>query len=1013
MKPIRIALSAIGPYADRIEVDLTELHAEGLFLIHGPTGAGKTFLLDAMTIALYGTPAGVRGRDRLRSDHAAPGTDTRVELEFEAQGSSWLIERVPRHERPRRRGGGTTTDAGSAALFRREGADWKPVCSGTTEVASHVRDIVGLDRDQFQQVILLPQGRFEQVLRAEPPQREALLRSLFDTADFDLVTNAAVRRAEEAERVVHAIDATLRTLRGTIHRRISELADEGIELPDEDLLDQATMNALAEQVARSAAATTDDARQGRAAAAAARRAAEAAEDAACRWDRRARLRDEAAGLATDSGRIGELRERVALAGRAESIRRPATDLRSAEDHLLGATTAQRTAAAVVTSCLLLPCPVPEPLATLGVGTTALVDHADRARGALASLRARVEAGATVAVRAAKLRAEEAAARAEHDRAVSARIEAERTRAAAARQLETVEHRITAARMAAERVPALTEALRVARERADAAGALAEAREAVAQAERSTVDARQAWQDARTDWLDALERHLRGVAGRLAARLVDGEPCAVCGAVEHPDPAVTGADDLAEETVRRLEQAVEPLELAHGAAVTTVNEARAAVDRLVLLAGPAADDPDRGRIDAEAAAEALEAARGAAVELDELLDRQREVQRASERAATATSDAVAWAAAAAERAAGHAITAQGHEDEVTAVLGEAADPSAALAAIDRLDGALSDLADIRVTVELAGAELTGAQERLDRALGDAGFPAGPTGVDLALDGLLEPAAAAELRATIDAHDRRGVEVDTLLRAPESVALPDDRPDVEPAQHRAGDLQRAATSATEHATLLTDAAEAVGRAAREHNAALEESAPIRQRALALRRIADACRGQGTGTRVSLQRWVLFTYLQEICQLASVRLEAMTSGRYTLRACEEPERGGSPAGLGIRVLDAHTGDERDVTTLSGGETFQASLALALAVADAVQRHSGGVRLDALFIDEGFGTLDPDALELAMDELDQLRAGGRSVGVISHVAALRERIPVGIRVVAGRTGSRVHVGAHPHQAA
>ena len=155
--------------------------------------------------------------------------------------------------------------------------------------------------------------------------------------------------------------------------------------------------------------------------------------------------------------------------------------------------------------------------------------------------------------------------------------------------------------------------------------------------------------------------------------------------------------------------------------------------------------------------------------------------------------------------------------------------------------------------------------------------------------------------------------------------------------------------------------------------------------------------------MQRWVLSSYLAEICSYANQRLELMTSGRYQLRLTDEGGRGGRNAGLGLKVLDAYTGEEREVSSLSGGETFQASLALALGVADTVQVHSGGVHLDALFIDEGFGTLDPDNLQLAMDELDRLREGGRMIGIISHVGGLRERVRSGIEVIASDQGSRV----------
>ena len=175
----------------------------------------------------------------------------------------------------------------------------------------------------------------------------------------------------------------------------------------------------------------------------------------------------------------------------------------------------------------------------------------------------------------------------------------------------------------------------------------------------------------------------------------------------------------------------------------------------------------------------------------------------------------------------------------------------------------------------------------------------------------------------------------------------------------------------------------------------------------RLAQLCNGR-TGDRVSLQRWVLAAHFEQICARANDRLRVMTSGRYSLRV-HTGSTHGRGSGLDLKVLDSHSGEERDVATLSGGETFQASLALALGVADVVAERAGGLDLDVLFIDEGFGTLDADALHLALDELDRLRAGGRMVGVISHVAGLRERITAGIEVRPDRVGSRVLVGAAP----
>ena len=203
----------------------------------------------------------------------------------------------------------------------------------------------------------------------------------------------------------------------------------------------------------------------------------------------------------------------------------------------------------------------------------------------------------------------------------------------------------------------------------------------------------------------------------------------------------------------------------------------------------------------------------------------------------------------------------------------------------------------------------------------------------------------------------------------------------------------------------AEEDIHRLGEEHRRLAAVLADQQARAERIGAVADRCQGK-LPPYISLQRWVLSAYLADICTYANQRLDLMTSGRYQLRLTDAGGRGGRNAGLNLRVRDAFTGEEREVTSLSGGETFQASLALALGVADTVQAHSGGVHLDALFVDEGFGSLDPDNLQLAMDELDRLREGGRLIGVISHVAGLRERIRSGIEVIASDQGSTLRVG-------
>jgi len=279
------------------------------------------------------------------------------------------------------------------------------------------------------------------------------------------------------------------------------------------------------------------------------------------------------------------------------------------------------------------------------------------------------------------------------------------------------------------------------------------------------------------------------------------------------------------------------------------------------------------------------------------------------------------------------------------------------------------------------------------------------VDAVTDALLPAAERAVLVGAVDAHERETIAVVAQLAVVELARLPLDPPDLDAAESAVHATRAVARRANEVRARLVDAARAIRDLADRHRELDQRSRGQREQVEILTRVADQCMGRNVD-KVSLQRWVLATYLEEICELATRRLLTMTSHRYSLRVHRRRAAHGAKSGLDLRVFDAHTGEERAVQSLSGGETFQASLALALAVADSVQQHTGGVHLDTLFIDEGFGTLDPHALELALDELDQLRAGGRTVGVISHVAGLRERIRVGIEVTTTPRGSTLRVG-------
>jgi exonuclease SbcC len=989
VKPHQLVIEAFGPFVETTTIDFDALGEEGLFLIHGSTGAGKTFLLDALCFALYGEVSGERSVKGLRSQQAPPAAVPRVELVFSCAGERWRLERSPAWSAPKTRGQGFTEKAPQAVLWRLRDGGAEPVVSRLMEVAREVERLVGLNAAQFRQVILLPQGRFAEVLRSGAEEREALLKTLFHTLPYEraaawLEDQARAARLDLAERQ--------RLLEG-LRARAAQVAGAFAPMP-EPPADQADLEALQQRIAAVAAAAADELERSTAALQAAQAAQAQAERLADRWDRRQAAAERLADLEGKGQAVEEHRRKLARAERAEALRASLVAEAVARQGLerLGQRIAEQLAAAAAARRRVAA--LPELVRRLDLAALPGLEALAEARAALAAWRSQLGALAS--------RADEATA------AAAAADEAGRLAVAAGERLVrdgaaqvACQGRLEAARLALQvastardQLDGLQRAAEEASGRAQAAAGLAAA-EAVHQgavAARHAADAERNRCQAAV--LELRRRQLAGMAARLAGELVEGEACPVCGSDHHPAPARPAADAVNDDRIAAADQAEAAAgEQARGAAAALAT-AEAELRALREKAGPL--EPAAAALAARRAGEALEAARAAAADLDsrsraisalehELQALQGALQaaageqaRCSQTAAEAAGRAAAWRA------------------EIAAVLGVAGEPRQLLAALPPLEAALRDLAGGAEAVAGATAQLEQAAARLAAELAGSGFTDGEA-VRAALE---DESWRRRVAERIEAYGRDLIAVRGLLASPELAALPEQRPDTAAAQAASAAADGARTAAVERHSEARVASVELDRQVAEHRRLQEALAAARQQAQRLVALAERCGGK-VAPFISLQRWVLSAHLAEICRYANQRLELMTSGRYQLRLSDGGGRGGRQAGLGLRVLDAYTGEEREVSSLSGGETFQASLALALGVADTVQAHAGGVRLEALFIDEGFGSLDPDNLQLALDELDRLREGGRMIGVISHVAALRERIRAGIQVSGGERGS------------
>ncbi|GHE36006.1 AAA family ATPase [Streptomyces capitiformicae] len=989
MRLHRLDITAFGPFGGAQSVDFDDLSAAGLFLLHGPTGAGKTSVLDAVCFALYGSVPGARQGGQgmtLRSDHAAAETRTEVRLELTVAGRRLEITRQPPWERPKKRGAGTTVDKAQTWLREYDTATgaWKDLSRSHQEIGEEITQVLGMSREQFCQVVLLPQGDFARFLRADAEARGRLLGRLFDTHRFAAVEKRLVERRRETEARVREGDTELLA---DAHR-MQQAAGDAAELPDLAPGDPG----LAEAVLGWAAVARSTARERLTIAHCARAAAESAQAAAervlddvrevARLQRRfAEARERAAALEEGSDAHEEDRARMERARKAAAVA-PALELRDeAETEHRRASTAETRARAEL----------PRTHA-----------DADAAGLATAARRAAEELGGLDSARRAERRLTELVAeRAELDAEERADEDVlrdaedwlagwETTRAALQTRIEAAQEAAThAEQLAVQREPA-EKRLAAARQR-DQLGR--DTDDAQARVLRLTERALAA----RTHWLDLKEQRLRGIAAELAAELVAGEPCAVCGGTEHPEPARKIAGHVDRETEERALAAFQRADEERGEAERRLGLVQRALAAASAEAGDTTteqltslvEELERRYAQARKSASGLHPAQEALLHAERERDRRTAArQEAAVRAATRDTRRDALER---ERAM--------LEGELAQARGDAESVAARAAQLERQAALLTDAAD----AVRAAADTAQRLKEADARLADAAFRAGFDTPRAAAAALLDDAAHRDLQRRLDARQTEEAAVRAVLAEADTAAAAQQPPaDLTTAERDA----EATARRFRHAVSAWDAAERccseLDRLSARATASVRRLAPLREEYDRVARMAGLAAGTSADNerRMRLEAYVLAARLEQVAAAATVRLQRMSSGRYTLVHSDD-RAGRGRSGLGLHVVDAWTGRERDTATLSGGETFFASLALALGLADVVTDEAGGVRLDTLFIDEGFGSLDDQTLDEVLDVLDALRERDRSVGIVSHVADLRRRIHAQLEVVKDRTGS------------
>ncbi|MFJ8440413.1 AAA family ATPase [Kitasatospora griseola] len=1000
MRLHQLTVTAFGPFASTERIDFDRLTSSGLFLLRGATGAGKSSVLDAVCYALYGELPGSRKSNGVRSDHADQGRRTEVVLEATLGGRRLEITRSPEQLRPKKRGSGFTADK-AQTLLREWAADagegapgWVAVSRSHQEAGEELTRLLGMSRDQFCQVVLLPQGDFARFLRADSKQRADLLGKLFDTGRFDQLERWTAERRLRQEHEVQAGRQKLRDLAARAEEAAGPLAaDAAAHRPDEnasaaDALAWAAMlrGTAAERVTATALAleTAESARtRARAHLDAQRTLADRQHRHRSAHQDRLRLTGADRESAPDRARL-----RLALAAGALS------PLRGLHQGALSAHTAATAAESSHRATLTARAAAPWAVQLLGDLELTTAERTLRTEATrLAEARADEQ-------RQSRLLVERGELAAEQKRADDLAEESQDWLSGFDDQLKQLTVDLDAARDAHALLARLDSRHQELTARQDAARRHHTLRAALASAEALVRTLTDTALGARARTLDLQERRLAGMAAELAAQLADGEPCRVCGSPEHPAPARPSADQVTaadEQRARAAQHAAEAeLDAAkHRLGTLQVDAAAAetAAGRSVAELTSALDELTAERREALHTAERL-VPLGQQVERleQERRARHERLRQAGERGAV-LADRLGTVAAELDALAGR----------IAAARGDAPSVAARAAAVDALAAAVTAVLDAARTTADTTHRLAEATDALERAAADAGFAD------------LSALAAAELPAhRRDALQRQFEQLDAAL---EQAAARLADPELRAAAELPSAEPEFAHAAEEHATAVLRAADTAHRTAGDRVAALaritrdltalaDAFAPVLDAYARISRLAALLAGAPAenALRMRLESYVLAARLEQVAAAASQRLLKMSGGRYTLVHSDGLVSGTKRSGLSLHVVDAWTGRERDTATLSGGESFFASLALALGLADVVTDEAGGMPLDTLFIDEGFGTLDENTLEEVMDVLDSLRERDRAVGIVSHVADLRTRIPAQLLVRKHRHGSTVH---------
>jgi len=1019
MKLLELDIKAFGPFAKQQTIDFTALGNNPLFLIDGPTGAGKSSILHAVCFALYGETTDADRKDvGVRSDHADLNDLTEVSLTFVTRGEKYRITRTPTQERPALRGGGVTKAQATANVvhIQADGTEESLVAKKKGEADKQVKEILGLTADQFRQVMVLPQGKFRELLISKSDDRQEILSTLFQTQIFQRIEDLLKQQAQSIERKADQFNAE----KLAVYREHE--VDSGEALSTK-LASQKTAMDAAEEAGKVQGAKVQKLQE----------ELTKAQSLDQLFADQARVNSELAQHTAGEAQHIQNVQSLDIANKAAAITPTWRDFDQAEKNLK---VLVKELEQVKTDEASAKSELEEKQKALNAAQAATAGN-DAKRLELEKLKGYGEQLTELDAAQKRLKS----TRDSFTQLGNQLKQAESEKSLTAKAIAEVEANSQANTERLKAKPSLViqaaesrQLLEKLKQRDALLNGIEVAGKNVLACEQKESDARNRAKtaDEKADRLELSWLHAQ--AALLAEKLQDGDACPVCGSESHPNPAQFGEDakvdkrmvdearsELADEN-RKLNQASSALKQARDA-VIDLQKQKAEYEKTL---------GDHFSLSVESFTETLQNLQKQLAELEALenlqvktADHLADLKNTLEKQTSALTE-LQQSRQAAEIKVTQAESdyqnlekriAEAYRDKevldkaIASLNNEIANSTNALTAAQTAHKVANDkLANIAGRQQTLTEQLVIAQKNKDRcekewsdALASSQF----SNQEEFDNARMTNEALEGLRKTVQSYLDASNTLNANLALLKKQIGDQQRPDI-PALTAIVNTESAALETARK--VFTDCRDIY----RELDAGTKKIVQIEEQEKAIQdeynvigKLARAASGKGK-YKVTLERFVLASLLDEVLSQASSRLHLMSKGQYRLVRENEAESGRQKAaGLNLAVDDSHSGKTRPVSTLSGGESFMASLALALALSDVVQQRSGGIQMDTLFVDEGFGSLDQDSLQLAINTLVDIQASGRTIGIISHVSELKEQMAKRIDVLPGNNGSEIRMAA------